>query len=252
MERRKFVIGLGSLAAGGAAATGTGAFSTVTERSMEVDVVGEANAYAAIDPNTDSEYVESASPMEIDLASDQNGGSGLAPESDTLIAPAFTLENQSNETLYVEIYNPLANGDIDTPGQDYPNYSGRGGGRERSLPPEGLDIQFFATGSLPITPQSAIIDRPSNTDSGIGGEFDDIGSDEVVFASSADVDNISNRTDLEDFDFGALELGTGESVEVSVRIVVNSAFDPDSEDIPALDFRIEAYDSADPLTYDVV
>jgi hypothetical protein len=244
---------MGSLAAGGAAAMGTGAFSTVAERSMAVDVVGEANAYVGINPNTGSEYVETSSPMEIDLASDaDNGGSGLAPESDTLIAPAFTLANQSDETIYVEIYNPLANGDISTPGQDYPNYSGRGGGRERSLPPAGLDVQFFATGSLPITPQAAIIDRPSNTDSGIGAEFDDIGSDEYVFASAGSVGNISNRTDLQEFDFGALELAPGDSVEVSVRIVVNSDFSPGSEDIPPLDFRIEAYDSADPLTYDVV
>ena len=46
MERRKFVIGLGSLAAGGAAATGTGAFTAATvPREADIGVQNDSNAY---------------------------------------------------------------------------------------------------------------------------------------------------------------------------------------------------------------
>jgi hypothetical protein len=51
MERRKFVIGLGSLAAGGAAATGTGAFTSAEiDRTVSVDVDSDADAYVGLKP----------------------------------------------------------------------------------------------------------------------------------------------------------------------------------------------------------
>jgi len=51
MERRKFVIGLGSLAAGGAAATGTGAFSAMTaDRQAEIDVVDDTDGLVSLTP----------------------------------------------------------------------------------------------------------------------------------------------------------------------------------------------------------
>jgi hypothetical protein len=51
MDRRKFLVGLGSLAAGGAAASGTGAFTAATmSRSANVAVVNDTNALIALDP----------------------------------------------------------------------------------------------------------------------------------------------------------------------------------------------------------
>jgi len=50
MQRRKFVLGLGSLAAGGAAAMGTGAVSQFNsgDRHIDVETVGDASAYIAL------------------------------------------------------------------------------------------------------------------------------------------------------------------------------------------------------------
>jgi len=57
MERRKFVIGLGSLAAGGAAATGTGAFSAMTaDRSADINVVDDTGGLVSLHP--EGEQVE--------------------------------------------------------------------------------------------------------------------------------------------------------------------------------------------------
>ena len=51
MERRKFVIGMGSLAAGGAAATGTGAFTSAeVDRYVNVDVADDSAAYLGLEP----------------------------------------------------------------------------------------------------------------------------------------------------------------------------------------------------------
>jgi len=51
MERRKFVIGLGALASGSAAAMGTGAFTTAeVERSVSVNVKGDDAAYVRLAP----------------------------------------------------------------------------------------------------------------------------------------------------------------------------------------------------------
>ncbi len=57
VKRRKFLIGAGSLIAGGAAATGTGAFTEMSsgDRSVSVEVVDDANAYVALRPHRDSE-----------------------------------------------------------------------------------------------------------------------------------------------------------------------------------------------------
>jgi hypothetical protein len=57
VKRRKFLIGAGSVFAGGAAATGTGAFSQMSsgDRGVSVEVASDADAYTAITPYTDDE-----------------------------------------------------------------------------------------------------------------------------------------------------------------------------------------------------
>jgi hypothetical protein len=57
MERRKFVIGLGSLAAGGAAATGTGAFSAaqIDGREADIGISGDTGALIQLIPGNNDE-----------------------------------------------------------------------------------------------------------------------------------------------------------------------------------------------------
>jgi len=51
MQRRKFVIGLGATASGGAAALGTGAFSRVeSQRQVSIQVANDNNAYLGLKP----------------------------------------------------------------------------------------------------------------------------------------------------------------------------------------------------------
>lgn len=72
MQRRKFVIGLGALAAGGAAATGTGAFSAalVNDRDANITVSGDSDALLALVPGYD--LVEESTVSEDTVAMEGN------------------------------------------------------------------------------------------------------------------------------------------------------------------------------------
>ena len=105
MERRKFVIGLGALAAGSSAAVGSGAFTqmTTTGRDMTVDVVNDDMASIALVPGAESDkvaYIDDHGDLTIDLGA----GDGINTNSHYLFgdvavggsAPADILEVDGN------------------------------------------------------------------------------------------------------------------------------------------------------------
>ncbi|WP_249269066.1 hypothetical protein [Halorubrum sp. Hd13] len=85
MERRKFVIGLGALASGAAAATGTGAFTAaeLDGREANIGVVNDSNGLIGLQSGT-SEYVTnsggSGNELMIDFDPDDDG-TGINPDS---------------------------------------------------------------------------------------------------------------------------------------------------------------------------
>ena len=115
MERRKFLIGMGSLAAGGAAAMGTGAFTSVeAERTLSIDTAGDADAFLSIERATDSsgnvypnagEYVEG----------NQNSGTlslDFTQADDTAAASASGV-NQNAKTVFDNLLDITNNGTQD-------------------------------------------------------------------------------------------------------------------------------------------
>jgi len=101
MERRKFIAGVGSLAAGGAAALGTGAFErTSAERSARVEVVGDKSAYLRLNPTSPYVSVDGNGALEIDFgAATPAGGQGLNQNSVISFRGLFEIENQGTETV---------------------------------------------------------------------------------------------------------------------------------------------------------
>ena len=120
MERRKFTIGLGSLAAGSAAAVGTGAFTSVrADRSIEVQVSDDADGFLGI--ASDSEYVDSDGDVfAIDLSGDTDaGGEGFNTQGYTDVENIFTLTNAGTGDIVVGFGdNPQDQVDRDFEGQD--------------------------------------------------------------------------------------------------------------------------------------
>ena len=83
MDRRKFLIGAGSLAAGSAAAMGSGAFSAMSaSRDANIDVVTDGNGLIALSPGAqaDGRVYEADDGLKIDFTSDQ-GASGVNIDS---------------------------------------------------------------------------------------------------------------------------------------------------------------------------
>lgn len=110
MQRRKFMIGLGSLAAGSAAAMGTGATTTfgLNDRGVGADVVTDSNGNLALEsktPETEIVRENDNGELEIDFTNDARGflnaqGVNVGAEveigdlSDPQNDPAFVMRNQ--------------------------------------------------------------------------------------------------------------------------------------------------------------
>ncbi|MFC4408605.1 DUF1102 domain-containing protein [Haloarchaeobius iranensis] len=112
MERRKFIAGVGSLAAGGAAALGTGAFTSVSAtRNIDVEVADDASAYLRLEGTggANSEYVTddgNGGTLAINLDSNNAtgaGGDGVNPDAVTQIDDLFVIENQGTQEVDVSL-----------------------------------------------------------------------------------------------------------------------------------------------------
>ncbi|OYR62888.1 DUF1102 domain-containing protein [Halorubrum ezzemoulense] len=111
MQRRKFVVGLGALASGGAAAIGTGAFTSVeADRSVDVEVAGDANAYLALkqipgEPNSQQYVTNQSGEIGFDF-SDSNGnvnGTGFNPDATTEVDNLLMVANQGTQSAFVSV-----------------------------------------------------------------------------------------------------------------------------------------------------
>ncbi|MFC6721070.1 hypothetical protein [Halobacteriaceae bacterium SHR40] len=111
MERRKFIIGAGSLAAGGAAAIGSGAFSSVSaDRDINVNVAGDESAYLGLESTSAySSQNGKKLALEFDGSNSQNGD-GLNADADTQFRNVFKVVNQGKNAIRFQFYH----GDFNT------------------------------------------------------------------------------------------------------------------------------------------
>jgi hypothetical protein len=107
MQRRKFIAGVGSLAAGAAAVTGTGAFTSVSaDRTVSVNVEDDQDAYLQLRPTSDADFAttDSNSVLKMDF-SGVNGqtGDGVNANATTGFGPEFTIRNNGTAPARVVI-----------------------------------------------------------------------------------------------------------------------------------------------------
>jgi len=105
MQRRKFMVGLGALATGGAAVMGSGAFSQMNsgERSVTVQVEDDANSFLALVPAADDQpnhhghfAEQNGDKLEINVDGDNltyPNGNGVNPDSEYYIDNVFKIQN---------------------------------------------------------------------------------------------------------------------------------------------------------------
>ena len=107
---------MGSLAAGGAAALGTGAFTSVSaDRDLTVTVASDANALLAFaledEANADYAQVSNSGDSSLEIALDGSitdtsgnpAGSGVNEDAYTVIRDIFTITNQGTQNVYVGV-----------------------------------------------------------------------------------------------------------------------------------------------------
>lgn len=122
-------MGLGSLAAGGAAAMGTGAFASVeATRTVNVDVVGDQAAYLGLSP-AGSPYAEydSNNQLVLDFGPNGNGGQGVNADAVSTFDGVFQMTNNGPNELDITVdKSGLANPDRwqFVPKEVYEEYSG--------------------------------------------------------------------------------------------------------------------------------
>ena len=150
INRRKALIGLGALAAGGSAFAGTGAFTSVqADRTMTVATANDADAFLALDTiegsHNSAEFAEITDDgngtLEIDIGDTDDGGSGVNLNAITHIDRVFKITIQGTQPVVIymeELGNDGANTaavdvgartdqlDVDSPvgGDDQPSSDG--------------------------------------------------------------------------------------------------------------------------------
>jgi len=211
MERRKFIIGAGSLAAGGAAAMGTGAFTAaeVSGRSIGVEVTDDSSSLVALNTGTTSnDYVRyDNGELIIDF---QEDGAGVNPNSKYQLGDVP--DDLDSETALGGT-EPLENGDITQ------NYAFSIQNQSQTVqdievevnmtsPPDNLELYLIAQNQDP---------SPSPAD-----------GEEVLVAGSATPNNNWN-TVLSFARDTSGALGVGDQILVSLLIVRGDKDDSDDE-----------------------
>jgi hypothetical protein len=183
MNRRKFLIGAGSLAAGSAAAMGTGAFSSVSaNRTLSVETTGDASALLSIDDidsSENAEYVDtSGGTVSIDITTGA-GGEGVNQDASTYIYDLLLIENQGTQDVFVYV----------------------------SGVPSGFDfyVQNSAGGN---------VGSPLNNFKNDGQNADGVSANQGSFAFDSNIDQADLSGDLNGGDEGAPLLGPGDSVVI--------------------------------------
>lgn len=121
MQRRKFIASIGSVAAGAAAVTGTGAFTSVTaNRDVEVSVADDSEAFLRIRKATDDqdnvtpnaeEYVTiDNGQVGLDFTSTDSGAGGLNKGATTIFDNLLRIENQGTQEVIVAYEGLTSNG----------------------------------------------------------------------------------------------------------------------------------------------
>lgn len=155
MQRRKVLAGLGSLAAGSAAATGTGAFSqaTVAGRNVTIDIEEDSESLVGLDATNqnlaNTEYSEETSDGELAILVNEaaglpensggftSGGNGVNPDSEYYFDGVFAIENNGPGEDFsenVQGFQISAQNNLDNPDDIRFYYSvGSAGGRDTDL-----------------------------------------------------------------------------------------------------------------------
>nr|WP_254611782.1 hypothetical protein [Haloterrigena gelatinilytica] len=108
MNRRNVLVGLGTIVAGGGAALGTGAFSSVeADRTVSVGTTGDGQAYLGVSVTNSAYAVDGSSESEaavtIDLGDTGNESVGFNDDATTYVNGILELTNNAADGNSIEV-----------------------------------------------------------------------------------------------------------------------------------------------------
>jgi hypothetical protein len=212
------LLGLGGLCAAGGAAIGTGALTSVeAERTVDINVAGDNNAFVGLWDTSSGSFVDTnGTALRIQLDGDVSGANGSGVNSGsangkayTTLDPAFTLGNQGPDTMYVRV-----------------DHSGNSG--------TGEDVQFIADDRADTA--SSPEDQAANDVIASGTDVAFIDRDGTTALSSS-IHSGGNTTSITEG--GYLTIPSGLKVDVILQVVSENT----STATPINTATIEAFDS---------
>jgi hypothetical protein len=177
MQRRKFIASVGSIAAAGAAAMGTGAFTSVSaDRSVSVNVAGDDAALLALDASSgaNSAYATQTGSGEVTVEIDDTDdvyadASGVNANATTKIFELFEIKNQGTQPVAVHVppesVTPESAGAVDGDYSGFymdPQFSNRPNGGYNG-PVSGTVVYYLSGGEPDFT---AAAERAFNNSGG--------------------------------------------------------------------------------------
>jgi hypothetical protein len=218
MQRRKFVLGLGSLTAAGTAIVGSGAFTTAeATRDVAVEVADDSTGYLALQASggSNGQFASQAGDgtIELDFSGSGNGGSGVGTNSVYNFDDVFTVTNQGTQTIYVWVNFSGSTFD-DSSLYLYPN-----GSRDTKLNDGNNSVLTLSPGE--VADMGVHVDTESITSGGsptmtIKADVDKPGASESVGSSGDEALVVSQTPDQGDFSSiqAAIDSATGTTVLV--------------------------------------
>jgi hypothetical protein len=220
MNRRKFLIGAGSLAAGSAAAMGTGAFTSVeANRTVTVSTAEDSDALLRMEATSDNANSEYATTQNGEISIDLGGltgneqGSGVNQNATTRVFDIFTIQNQGTQPAIVYA-QPSSLKEDDAFDDSVDNVY---------VDPQFSDMPNDGDSSLGTLSDG---ETKFGSLSGIGGSVEDFETD--LFENNSEVPYSPNTFLLgvgQSFDFGLYVKTTGEvnNVDIDIDIEADAA-----------------------------
>ncbi len=231
MERRKFLIGAGSLAAGGAAALGSGAFTSVeAQREIELAIQPDGEG-AYLDFGNTSQYANKSGgtlSLTFDEQANTSGGKGISSQANSTFEGVFSVYN--NGTQEVSINIPTGSDPENSPGVASTQFLVAEGD---SLSDDPYGYKY---GTGPVEVDSVDISWPGETipENKPSNPVPETGTEGNVSGTRV-------RTEYQGLRYpgGQAVVGVGQSVSVDVRFTVSNPREQEN-DFGTEPFIIEA------------
>ena len=219
MERRKFVIGLGALASGAAAAMGTGAFTAaeLSGREANISVVNDTNGLIGLQAG-DSELVSddggsNGNELVIDFNPDSGDGTGVNPNSKYQVGGLGGIDNldevPGNPTLPTTIEDIAIDTNSDIEGNHAFSLLNQSGSDQ------AIEVTFEANSSFPSDAEVYMVSKYEE------GSGDSEETSALVATATPDAREASIiYSDETDY---STDVDSGTDVKITILVVVGDA-----------------------------